>query len=369
MKAKKQPTLIDRFFLWINILFGIALLLSYLSPTTNPAKTWIFAFFGLAYPILLLLNILFLVYWLLRKSLWVLLPLICICVGWTILRNNIGLRFSSDSAVLGPSNSIRIMTYNVHEFKRYGSNNDFSTKHEILKIIEEQQPDIISFQEYYSKTHGQYDMTDTLKKILRPGYYYLAKLDFNPSEITGMAIFSKFPIIAQGMIPLTDYNSDNQCIYIDVKKGNKVFRVYNVHLQSVGFDEEDYKYLNKVSGTGKPDVHSTRRLGGKLKSAFIRRSAQVFKVKNQAATCTYPYIISGDFNDTPASFAVNEMSQGLKNAFREKGAGLGRTYNGAFPNYQIDYIMASQQFAVMSYKIIERKLSDHYPVRSDLVLK
>jgi endonuclease/exonuclease/phosphatase family metal-dependent hydrolase len=62
------------------------------------------------------------------------------------------------------------------------------------------------------------------------------------------------------------------------------------------------------------------------------------------------------------------MAKGLNNSFREKGSGLGRTYNGDFPNYQIDYIMSSKQFSVFNYKVIEKKLSDHYPVRSDLVL-
>jgi endonuclease/exonuclease/phosphatase family metal-dependent hydrolase len=72
---------------------------------------------------------------------------------------------------------------------------------------------------------------------------------------------------------------------------------------------------------------------------------------------------------TPASFAVNELSKGLKNAFRERGFGLGRTYNGDFPNFQIDYILATLQFDVLDYYIIEKKLSDHYPVRADLLLK
>ena len=63
------------------------------------------------------------------------------------------------------------------------------------------------------------------------------------------------------------------------------------------------------------------------------------------------------------------MSKGLKNAFCEKGSGFGRTYNGDFPNYQIDYIMASPAFDVLDYDIIEKKLSDHYPVCSDLLLK
>ena len=175
--------------------------------------------------------------------------------------------------------------------------------------------------------------------------------------------------MAHGSIPIADRTSENACIYVDVKKGAREFRVYTVHLQSVRFDPEDYKYLNSISKQGKADVSSVRRLGGKLKIAFIKRGIQVAMIKAHAAQCPYPYIISGDFNDTPSSYAVNQMAEGLKNAFREKGFGFGRTYNGDFPNYQIDYIMASPQFDVTNYHIVEQKLSDHYPVRSDLLLR
>jgi len=183
-----------------------------------------------------------------------------------------------------------------------------------------------------------------------------------------MAIFSRFPIVGKGMIRLTETRSENQCLFVDVKKGKQTFRFYSVHLQSIRFDPEDYKYLDSVSKKGKTDIQSTKRLGGKLKIAFEKRSEQVFKIKEHAAKCPYPYLITGDFNDTPTSFAVNQMANGLKNAFRQKGSGFGRTYNGDFPNYQIDYIMASPQFEVATYKIIEKKLSDHYPLRSDVVL-
>ena len=101
----------------------------------------------------------------------------------------------------------------------------------------------------------------------------------------------------------------------------------------------------------------------------MKRSDQVFKIKQHAATCPYPYLITGDFNDTPASFTVNQMERGMINAFEEKGSGFGRTYNGSFPNFQIDYIMAVPGFDVLDYRIIKKKLSDHFPVRSDLVLK
>jgi endonuclease/exonuclease/phosphatase family metal-dependent hydrolase len=372
MKAKKRGlTFIDKIFLWLNFFLCACLLISYLAPVADPAKYWLIAFFGLAYPPLLVGSIIFIIYWLLRKSIWVLLPVITIAVGWGVLNKNIGFRSSSSSALI-PSvgNNVRIMTYNVHNFKRYGAKNDASTKQEILAIIGEQQPDIIGFQEFYSRKHGQYDMVDSIQKILHTTSYYFEAFESNSTEAIGMAMFSKYPIVAHGLIQLSeDRTSGNQCLYIDVKKGAQIFRVYSVHLQSIKFDPEDYRYLSMVSGKGKADMGSTKRLGSKLKIAFIKRSIQVFKVKDNAAACPYPYIISGDFNDTPSSFAVNQMSKGLKNAFCEKGSGLGRTYNGDFPNYQIDYIMASKQFKVADYHIIEKKLSDHYPICSNLELE
>jgi endonuclease/exonuclease/phosphatase family metal-dependent hydrolase len=370
MKAKKGLNFVDKLFLWINIFLGAGLLISYLAPGTNPAKFWPVAFFGLAYPYLLLGNALLVIYWLLRKRLWVLLPIICIAIGWKVLNKNIGLRLPRADSYASNINLVKVMTYNVHNFKRYGSKNDLSTKQEILQIIRDEQPDVIGFQEFYSRNKGQYDMLDSVRQILNSGSYYFLAIRSNKDEAIGLAIFSKFPITAHGMVQLSDRSSENQCIYADIKKGDKAFRFYSIHLQSIRFDPEDYRYLNNVSHQGDgPEKGSAMRLGIKLKTAFVKRSEQVFKIKEHAATCGYPYIISGDFNDTPASFAVNEMEKGMINAFEEKGSGFGRTYNGSFPNFQIDYIMATPGFNVVDYRIIKKRLSDHYAVRSDLALK
>jgi len=370
MKAKSKLPLIDRIVLWINYLLCFSLVLSYIAPFVNPARFWPVAFFGLAYPPLLLSHLIILVYWLFRNKKYMLLSIATILIGWPVLTNNVGFHISGSEKQEKPGgNSLRVMTYNVHDFKKYGSNNDIPTKHEILRIIEEQQPDVITFQEFYSRNKGQYNMTDSLKRIMKTDQYYFEPFEANSHEALGMAIFSRFPIIAHGMIRLSEMNSDDQCLFVDIKKNDKTIRIYNVHLQSVKFDEYDYRYLNSIKKQDKPEIGSAKRLGSKLKIAFIKRAAQVATVKNHAGACTYPYVIAGDFNDTPASYAVHQMGIGLKNSFKEKGFGLGRTYNGDFPNYQIDYIMASPQFDISSYQIIEKKLSDHYPVRSDLLLK
>ncbi len=85
-------------------------------------------------------------------------------------------------------------------------------------------------------------------------------------------------------------------------------------------------------------------------------------MKKEMDVCKLPFIVAGDFNDSPSSFAVNEMCRGLKNSFRERGAGYAVTYNGDLPNFQIDYIMTKPVFGINSYKVIDKKLSDHFGV-------
>ncbi|MNL47931.1 hypothetical protein D3C87_1707460 [compost metagenome] len=105
-----------------------------------------------------------------------------------------------------------------------------------------------------------------------------------------------------------------------------------------------------------------------LRNAFLKRSGQVDVMKAHMETCKTPYIVAGDFNDTPASYAVRQMTKSLKNAFKEQGTGFGKTYNGKFPNFQIDYIATTKSIDVLNYRIIPAKLSDHFPVRCDLIL-
>lgn len=372
MKARKKGKLplIDKIFLWINICLCLALLISYLAPITDPRKFWIVAFFGLAYPPILLTNVLMVVYWALRRKRLVLISLITIICGLGVLKNNVGLHPGHrDVLKLTDTNAFRLMTYNVHDFQKYGVVKDISTKHEILNLITSKQPDIIGIQEFYTHKHGIFAMADSIKKIIGSDNCYIENFGGNETITTGIAVFSKYPIVAKGMIQLAPLYSGNQCLYVDIKKGSRIIRFYSVHLQSISFDPEDYRYIDTVTKKGKADFGSTKRLGGKLKKAFLKRADQVARIKEHASRCPYPYIIAGDFNDTPTSYAVSQMSKGLKNAFNEKGFGLGRTYNGDFPNYQIDYIMTTNQFDIASYTVIEKKLSDHFPIYADLILK
>lgn len=353
--------------LYINIAFAVLMFLSYLSSVANPQHIWPLAFFGLAYPFLLFIHVLFIAFWILSRPIFALISLATILVGWKFLTLTIGFRESQ--AIEVPKSStemIRIMTWNVHEFKAFGAKADKPVRDQMLEIIRDEQPDILCMQEYYSKRRGESNIKKMITEIMATEHYHVREDFGNPWELKGMVIFSKIPFTDTGSVVFPGSSGSNEAIYADFEYDKKKFRVYNVHLQSINFKPEDYKYIKTIKEEINTDVKSSKRIGSRLKRAFIKRSEQVNFLSEHIKSYSGPVIIAGDFNDTPASFAVNKLSSGMRNTFREKGSGFGITYNGEFPNFQIDYILASRDFEVKSYLTVNKKLSDHYPVRSDL---
>ncbi|ACU02708.1 MULTISPECIES: endonuclease/exonuclease/phosphatase family protein [Pedobacter] len=366
---RSKPTFIDKLVRLGAIGLATALALGILAGNIDPRSFQLIAFFGLAYPYVLLLNIIMIAWWCIRRRwLFAATTLVLILLGWHSLTTTFG--FIGEKG-LGPKADpglIRMMTYNVHSFKPYGEGNIESVKQQMLDLIENENPDIICFQEYFTRKKGPYDITDSLKRILNKPYHYFEPISQNDYEATGLAIFSKYPIKNKGTIAFNKVYRGNSSIYVDVTVKNKMFRIYNVHMQSISFQEQDYMYLDQVKYQMDPKLYASKRILVMLRNAFLKRSEQVDIMKAHIKTCELPFIIAGDFNDTPASYAVKQMTKSLKNTFKEQGTGFGKTYNGKFPNFQIDYIATTQNFDVMNYRIIEAKLSDHFPVRSDLRL-
>lgn len=350
----------------LNVICAIGLILSYLARYFDPAAFWQMAFFGLAYPAFFFSNIGFLIFWVIRRHKLMLLPLIVILIGWNVHKNVFQLSLGQDEAKKWEG-SLRVMTYNVHNFTNFDKNSDANTKRKMLSLIRKEQPDVICFQEFYTRKKGEFDIKDSLANYLGTKDIYFIAIDANENESIGMAIFSKYPIKKKKHVPFRK-GSINSCMYADIEVKGQTMRVFNIHLQSISFKPEDYRYLKNVQDDLEADINSSKKIGVRLLKAFQKRSKQAHLVAEQIMESPHPVIVCGDFNDTPTSYAYATIAAGLQNTFTEKGSGYSRTYGGMFPNFQIDYILVDKRFKVLDYQVIKEKLSDHFPVRSDILL-
>jgi endonuclease/exonuclease/phosphatase family metal-dependent hydrolase len=366
MKFKKSFLKVERLVLYFNVFFAALLLFSYLSAFISPQNFWPLAFLGLIYLILVCINLVFCIYWIIHLKKYFFISAITIILGFNVLLNTIGFNYFHKTSSISSSTHLKLMTYNVHDFETPDPAK-LPTYKPILQLINLNQPDVIGFEEFISRT-SRYRICDSLKKILHTNQFYFEPFIKTKYDSTGLALFSKYPIINRGIIRLSNKQNENQVIYIDIKYKTQIFRVYDFHLQSLELKEQDYNNLNSFSHKGIISFSGLKRIILKLKEGFIKRGRQVSLIRQHASKCPYPYIFMGDFNDTPSSYAFNQMAIGMNNAFRDKGTGIGKTFNGGFASFQIDYILATKQFHVLDCQIIHKLISDHYPVLSEVAL-
>ncbi len=260
------------------------------------------------------------------------------------------------------------MSYNVRIFNLYNWHTNVKEKDNILNLIKESRPHIICFQEFFSSDGGTFQLEKQIPEKLGYHYSYFFKtLTLRDTDHWGLAIYSDYPIIATHKIDIPG-GRENTCIYADLKINNQTVRVFNMHLQSLYFAKQDYKYLDNISLESDTDLVGARRIVAKIKHAYDRRGRQSDMIQAEINQSPYPVIICGDFNDTPSSYAYNTLGHNLKDAFVEKGNWLGTTYAGPLPWFRIDYIFCSQSLNVQNFEVLKKPYSDHYPIMASFTM-
>jgi endonuclease/exonuclease/phosphatase family metal-dependent hydrolase len=363
---------LNRILFYVNIVAGVSLLLSYLSTHISPAKIWIFAFFGLAYPYIFLLNLVFMFFYIYRRKKKFLFSLIIILSGINHLNAflpvRIGRLFDKSQEKRGLT-EIKILSFNVRAFNIYEWYSNPQTSKAIVNLILSENPDIICLQEYYTSPRSKYKPENIFSFFKNTPFHHIRYSFQNGlNSGYGIATFSKFPIINKGTISFQ--KTINEIIYSDMIVNDDTIRIYNNHLQSVKFQARNYAFLDTLRL--KYDEENLREIldiSVKLKTAYIKRSEQADIISAHINNCPYPVIACGDFNDTPVSYTYRKMRRGLKDAFLTSGKGLGNTYLGIFPYFRIDYIFHSKEFHPLIFERVKVELSDHYPIICILDLK
>lgn len=255
-----------------------------------------------------------------------------------------------------PENSFSVMSFNVKVFDLYSWTQSAASKEYILQIIKNPNPDILCLQEFYSDS-DKFNTIQVLKERY-PYYHFHKTLTIEKTHHWGIATFSKFPIAGRRTIPFKN-SIHNACITTDVVIGADTVRIFNAHLQSIYFNEQDYAEVKDLMEQQLEKVSLGKSLN-KLKTAFIKRAAQADLLQKEIETSPYKVLVCGDFNDTPNSYAYHQISKGLNDSFLEGGCGFGMTYTAPYPFLRIDYVLTDPRIKTLAHKTQWNKSSDHF---------
>lgn len=361
--ARRRPSWLHLPVWWANGIVVLLTLLAYAGVHISPAIFWPLAFVGMLYLWLVLAHLGFLVYWLVfrRKRMW--LSGITLLLGW----NHLGdlYQFVGRDAPEDPARSVKVMSYNVRLFDLYNWSHNIRTRNRIFSLLNSEKPDILCLQEFFEVESGWFPTKDTL---LGGSFPWNAIHDEYTAETRlgqhfGIATLTRFPILEKGRITFPK-EPNNLCIWTDLLVNGDTLRVYNAHLASIRFGREDYHFIDQLEqGTADDSIaENSWRIVGRLKNAFVRRSAEADLIVEHMRTCPHPFVWCGDLNDTPMSYSYHALRTVMDDAFVESGSGLGRTYVGAFPSFRIDHIMHGPGIEASGFRTLPDELSDHRPV-------
>ncbi|MBK8243462.1 MAG: endonuclease/exonuclease/phosphatase family protein [Saprospiraceae bacterium] len=345
------------FFLAINIVWAICCVVLYLVVGVDPRSFWIFSISSLLVPASFFINLMFVIFWIFFKwrNAWI--SFILLLFSFNYLNKFIAFNDSNNQGKC-KSSAITVMSYNVYGLKNLKDTIDQSqltNKQQFTSFLRKTNPDVLCVQEDNLFADGVINKTG-----LFPYFHYLIN--------HGAAIYSKHPILDNGQV---DFGTKtNSCLWADLLIDGKKLRIYSVHLQSNRISSEIERLADNDVEINEQNLNVIRRMMVKYRRMSIRRAEQAIQVKNHAANSPFPVIIAGDFNDTPYSYAYEQLTEKRKDSFLECGKGIGSTFVGALPGLRIDFVLADEKkIEFCFHRVMQTTFSDHNPVFTSLYLK
>jgi len=382
-----MTNMIKRVFLslliFINFLMAVAFLVSSYASYLHPKEFWFTGFLGLFFPYFLFCLLFFLLFWLFVKRRWALLSLITLIAGYRTILLHLPFNLNGDFQVNKEQQDLRLMSWNVRHFIPFDESSfkpdKLKHRNEVFDQIRKYNPDIICMQEFISMPDdGKSDPFTYLKKELGYKYFQFAGKDlFGTKQYSGIAIFSKYPIIDGNTVPFPETFGSNTepPVYADVLLGNDTVRVFSIHLQSFGFGANEYRTIDDLKSNEDKDLLASKKLVSKMKNTFYVHGLQSDYIVEEIKTSPHPVIVAGDFNDIAGSYSYAAIRGKQKDAFLEKGTGLGATFMSSsssilqlLPTLRIDYIFHPELYPTRQFTRSGKKLSDHYFLVADITL-
>lgn len=275
------------------------------------------------------------------KGLWLAIPglLICLYIGAK------DFTFSNPEEKDAPI--ISVLSFNVGTF-------DFDPDniHRVGELVKKYHPDIVVMQEFRNQDAGDgrtaMRYISTLCELPHNDFIHL------PYHVHGAAIFSKYPITGVDTLFLPE-DEINSGILTTLDTDFGPLAVANVHLTSFhirAIYEKEPELSDKLEG-----------IRTRAKKAISLQQKKVDAILAHLENFQHPVVIAGDFNATPHSRIVNQVSSIYQDSFLESGDGNGWSFKVAGPlGIRIDYQFASHNLQSVSHQVIKEEISDHFPL-------
>ncbi|GAB3860005.1 endonuclease/exonuclease/phosphatase family protein [Hymenobacter terrigena] len=360
---------------------------------------WPVVFGALTTPGALLLTALLSLYWLRRNWRVALLPIVVLGLTWPHVQRGLALHASLNgeskaktqqvangemlrsSFFVPVTNSVSLISANVRIFNVYAQlrDPDYASSKGFIRWLAASPADVLCLQEFYNEPRrskesgGIFQSEDQLGKGSGRHAFVSTSLTNSAGAEFGLAIFSRFRIVRQGVIPFGKL-SQNHAMWADLARPAgpgrarpDTIRVFNLHLQSMAMAESDIATATESRAGLRLKAPNLLR---RFRNGAVARGIQVDTIVARVARSPYPVLLAGDTNDLPYSYVYDQLADHLQNAWATVGFGLGATYNGKLPGLRIDQQFASREWQVLGCRVHrEIKWSDHFPVEALYRLK
>lgn len=353
---KKIPMFI---FIAINLLFVVAMIFCVYTSTLPPQLHPRLSYFGLMFPVFLVINLFFVLFWLVFKWKCMIVPV----AGLLLCAQSIRTYYPLNVPVNPPEGCIKVLSYNVMHFGDH--RNGSWEENPIVQYLRKSEADLICLQE---ATHSKVnEVFATLEDV-----YPYCSIERGPDSF--VAFLSKYPILSSQKI---EYESINNCSIVhEVAIGTDTIIVINNHLESYRLspeDKEDYRSI--IRNYKHPEENDSetkyKSLTEKLSMHDSIRGIQTDSVAKFIDRNKHRrMIVCGDFNSSPISYTHHRLTQYLNDAYTQSGNGSGTSYNQSGMYFRIDNILVSPNITAYGAMVDKSiKTSDHYPIFCFLKLK
>jgi len=345
----------------INIGVVLLLLITGYAYKLNPEYTPVLSLLCYAFPLVALANLVFIIYWLIRFKIWVLISLFAVLLTYGSYRAWFPLNVGHETS---EGKTFNVLSFNVMNLE-YHKDLDDEALHPIVEYIQQSDADIVCLQEVGVDFIMNRLKTKKTKKALKAYPYIVTGASQGRYSVVCL---SKYPVLSSKRI---QYESkSNSSFRYDIKVDDETITVINNHLESNKLnpkEKDQYKQL-LTNGESNELTKVAELLGGKVGSATSIRARQAVAVAKEIKTTSNRVIVCGDFNDVPGSYVYRTISKGLTDVWVKEGSGWGYTFHENLFLFRIDYILHSSDIKTIDVKIDKLKISDHYPLMATLKL-